>query len=156
MHAHTGETRSQRAARQRRQAAARARAYRRRRKLERRPLPRVVDAAITESFSFMMLEATDRGIPSDRVVVSTLRVGQLAVRILVRDGYDKDQSRLATAERLLSWESDHRTGGHVPSVTASAHQTPDRAFPKGAIPDEWMSAFIDRWQSKDDDVQDVA
>lgn len=155
MHAHTGETRSQRASRQRRQAAERARNYRQRRKMERRPLPRVVDAAITESLAFMMLEASDQRIESKRVTVSALKVGRLAVRILVRDGYERDQARMAVAERLMSWESSHRSIGHVPTVSRSDHEIPDRPFPKGAIPDEWMSAFIDRWQSKDDDDSDA-
>lgn len=151
MHAYTHETRSQRAARQRRQAAERARNYRLRRKEERRPLPRAVDAAITEALAFVMLDATDRGIQTKRVAVSTLRIGQLAVRILEHSGYDKDQSRMATAERLMSWERDHRSIGNVPTVNPSDHQIPDRAFPRGAIPDEWASDFMDRWQTPDDD-----
>lgn len=142
-------TPSQKAARQRRLAARRGREYRRRKKALRCPLPRTVDGAVVEAVAFLTLRETEAGQPSRRVVLSTLEISRLALRILKRDGYDAEQSGKAIVARLQSWERDHRSPAHVPSLSDCPHQRPDRLFPKGAVLDDWITDFMQRWSDDD-------
>jgi hypothetical protein len=115
-----------------------------------------VDAALVESLGFHLLQATENGRPSNQVVVSTLNVGRLAVRILVRDGYDHAQAAIALTERLESWAIDHRAIGHVPTLSSSCHVNPDRLYPRGQIMDSWLTGFFERWQTQADDEIEAA
>lgn len=145
-------TPSQKAARQRRLAARRGREYRLRKKLDRCPLPRTVDGAIVESLAFLTLRETEAGQQSQRVMLSTLEISKLALRLLKRDGYDVEQSGNAIVNRLGSWERDHRAPANVPSLSECPSQRPDRQYPKGAVLDEWMSDFMQKWSDDDQAV----
>lgn len=142
-------TPSQKRARQRRLAARRGREYRLRKKALRCPLPRTVDGAVVEAIAFLTLRETEAGQPSRRVVLSTLEISKLALRILKRDGYHVEQSAQAIVNRLQSWERDHRQPANVPTLSECPRQRPDRPFPRGAVLDEWITDFMQRWSDGD-------
>lgn len=142
-------TPSQKAARQRRLAACRGRQYRLRKKMARSPLPRTVDGAIVEAMAFLTLRETENGSPSSRVMLSTLEISRTALRLLKRDGYDVEQSGKAIVNRLQSFERDHRAPANVPTLSECRSQRPDRLYPKGAVLEEWMSDFMQRWSDDD-------
>jgi hypothetical protein len=110
-----------RAARQRREAAARSRAYRERKRAERAPDVRTADAAIVEALSVVLARhsplarAARAGSPLDEASVPVLDVLGTALEVLVHAGYNKLKSRTMIAERTAS-RPEHRDPTHVPSI----------------------------------------
>ncbi|WP_421949954.1 hypothetical protein, partial [Pelagibacterium sp.] len=111
------ETRSQRAARQRRNAAERARRYRERKKKEGSPEPRVVDAALSESLAFWLAKtsALRCELDGDSGGLSMVAVMKTARVILEREGYAVGPSAQAIADRLVH-RSEHEDPEWIPSL----------------------------------------
>ncbi len=111
------ETPSQRAARQRRQAADRARRYRERKKRAGSPEPRVVDAALSEAMSFWLAKtgALRRELDGQVGGLSMIALIKTARIILEREGYAVEASAQALADRLVH-RSEHQDPEWIPSL----------------------------------------
>lgn len=116
----TIETTAQRKARQRRDAADRARAYRQRKRAAGTPLPRDVDAAMTEAIAFWLAREAPRlhtaGIGSDAVTAPLADLLAIARQILVeRAGHSHRSTVLALGQRIAA-RDEHRFVDYVPSL----------------------------------------
>ncbi len=112
-----------RAARQRRAAAERSRLWRERNAALKRPVARVVDAAIVEALAFCIARAQRDGVNigetgAARAGLSPVDVTQLAriaALVLEREGYEPAVAMTAVAKRIKRRET-HTWHDHVPSL----------------------------------------
>lgn len=131
------ESPTARAARHKREAAERSRAYRRRQKAERAPDVRTVDAAVVEAIAFVLAKhcplarAQRLGTPLSAASIPVLEIMATATDILVHAGYNREKSRVAVADRTAS-RPEHRDPTHVPSlcpVNDPARVQPPKRWP---------------------------
>lgn len=144
----TEENPSQRAARQRRQAADRARRYRERKKLAGSPEPRVVDAALSEAMSFRLaktgaLRRELDGLDGDFSIVSLMRTARV---ILEREGYAVEASAQALADRLVH-RPEHMDPEWIPSLRPRERTEHERPTKGGG---EWETSIDDILDLMDD------
>ncbi|WP_417582883.1 hypothetical protein [Pelagibacterium sp.] len=142
------ETRSQRAARQRRNAAERARRYRERKKKEGSPEPRVVDAALSEAMSFWLaktgaLRRELDGLDGGLSIVALMKTARV---ILEREGYAVQPSAQAVADRLVH-RPEHEDPYWIPSLRPRDRAEHGRPTKGGG---EWSTSFDDILDLMDD------
>lgn len=115
------ESPNARAARQKRKAADRSREYRARKKAERAPDVRAVDAALSEALAFVLAKhlplarAQRLGTPLSEASLPVLEALGTATDILVQAGYNREKSRTAVADRVAS-RPEHQSPTNVPSL----------------------------------------
>jgi hypothetical protein len=115
------ESPTARAARKRREAAERSRAYRERKRAERAPDVRTTDAAIVEALSFVLARhsplaaAINAGTPLSQASIPVLEILQVALEVLIHAGYNREKSRTMIADRTAS-RPEHREATNVPSI----------------------------------------
>jgi hypothetical protein len=156
------ETALQRNARLKREAAARSRAYRERKKAERAPDPRTVDAAVTEALAFVLAKygplvaARNAGRPLSTASVPVLELLKTSSDILTQAGYNRQRSSQAIADRTAS-RPDHSAPHNVPSIRPTddpARIMPPRLWP-GDTPAPVQafrrSPLVDMLMEDDDD-----
>jgi hypothetical protein len=113
----TIETRQQRAARERREAADRARDYRQRHKEKGIPLPRDCDSALAEAIAFRLQQS---GVAPGEATIAIDDIVITARRILVtRGGFDRVESTKALVRRIAPRE-EHTRPSFVPSINPPA------------------------------------
>ncbi|MGV8949714.1 MAG: hypothetical protein ACOH2M_01335 [Cypionkella sp.] len=129
-------------ARMKREAAERSRAYRQRQKAERAPEVRQVDAAVVEGLAFVLqkygplIAAKNTGRSLEAATVPVLELLRAATDVLVHDGYNRQKSREAVADRVAS-RPEHRDPSHTPSIRPTddpARVRPPRLWPGDPIP----------------------
>jgi hypothetical protein len=137
------ETLGQKRARQAREAARRSRAYRARKKAERTPDTRTVDAALAEGMAFELARTGVMMVQHPgEAVISVIRVLAAAKVALVRDGYRAGKSAQAVFSRVQH-RPEHDGPFYVPSLQPSENASlhlPPRVAPGGPRP---------LWRSKD-------
>jgi hypothetical protein len=129
------ETATARQARQRRDNAARARAYRERLREEGKPTSRETDEAIVEALSFVLRYA----VPVDGDAYINVRDLHAAARlILKREGKSKRHATIAVAERLAP-RHVHTEKGWMPSARPATAAT---LFPPKEGGGQWADADL--------------
>jgi hypothetical protein len=103
-----------RTAQQKRDGAARARLWRQETKQQGKPLPRDVDAAVTEAIAFLLARAKRDGV-NIGYALDPLELGLAARFILERRGFDPDLSGAEIRSRLHP-RDDHQLPHYVPSL----------------------------------------
>lgn len=117
-------TRQQIRAAQRRDAADRARAYRARHRVSGTPLPRDVDAALSEALSFWLAREAPRlradGIEPATAMVPLQELLKISRRILVqRGGADRTMTTEAIGRRIAP-RDEHTRPDFVPTLAPSS------------------------------------
>lgn len=124
MEAQTMATPQQIRAQQRRDAADRARAYRERHRVSGTPLPREVDAALSEAIAFWLAREAPRlrddGIEPSVAAIPLQELLKVARRILVqRGGADRTMTTEALGRRIAP-RDEHTRSDFVPSLAPAS------------------------------------
>jgi hypothetical protein len=144
------ETPTQRRARQKREAAERARAYRKRKRIGRMPLPRDVDAAWTEATAFWLMRHAPRlradGVSAATMTMPIYRVMTIARAILERQGFSRRGAAIAITDRL-SPRRRHEDPDFVPALEPRIENAPVRQPKMGTGWDDWDALLDDMIQA---------
>lgn len=105
-----------RAAKARRDTAARTRKWRRNRAAAGVPEARDVDRAISEAVSFNLQRVVLSTLSGEGPSVQVSDIFRVAVIALVRDGADREEAKRAVRARLEP-RSEHEHPGYAPSLT---------------------------------------